>query len=75
MLKCLLTIHVAAGDVVLLPCVYEAVGVIPTSLKLDVLAHASDVSTQKVKARGSEVQGHLWKGCMAAPRYGGEGFW
>lgn len=55
----------AAGDVVhlvtLLPCVYEALGMIPTSLKLDVLAHASEVSTQKMKAEGSEVQGHLWK--------------
>jgi hypothetical protein len=62
--KFLLTIHVAAGDVAclvkLLPFLYEAPGVIPTSHP-DVLAHASDVSTQKVKAGGSEVQGHLWK--------------
>lgn len=58
----MLTIPVVAGDVAylvkFLSCNHEALDGILTPRQLDVVAHASDVSTQKVNAGGSEVQGH-----------------
>lgn len=51
-----------AGDVAylvkFLPCIHEALDVTPSPHKLGVVAHASDVITQKVKVGGSELQGH-----------------